>query len=257
MSKKEKDGAELFDAFYSGIWKERWPALKASLLSECKEMVAIEGLRNPYYIDRASYQVALSLPVRKGDSVLDMCAAPGGKSLVIATRLQGTGCLVANDRSPDRRTRLRQSLSNCLEATDNIKVTGFDASRWGLYEKEAYDAVLLDAPCSSERHVINDPKHLSIWTPSRPKRLCREQYAMLASAFLALRKGGYLLYSTCSINLAEDSMVISRYMERHEGEAVEERIGIEGAEALEYGNIILPDAQNGRGPMYCCLLRKA
>ena len=52
-------------------------------------------------------------------------------------------------------------------------------------------------------------------------------------------------------------MVISRYMERHEGEAVEERIGIEGAEALEYGNIILPDAQNGRGPMYCCLLRKA
>ena len=129
--------------------------------------------------------VASLLPVSKGDRVLDMCAAPGGKTLSIALRLEGDGELISNDRSPDRRTRLKAVIEECLSEKEKsiIKVKGYDASSWCLYEREAYDAVLLDAPCSSERHVFLDPKHLSIWSPSRPKRLAKEQYADAKAKF--------------------------------------------------------------------------
>ena len=189
---------------------------------------------------------------------LDMCAAPGGKTLSIALRLKGSGELIANDRSPDRRSRLKTVIEECLEEKyrKNIKVTGYDASSWCLYEREAYDAVLLDAPCSSERHVFLDPKHLSIWSPSRPKRLAKEQYALLSSAFITLKKGGYLLYSTCSINPCENQDVISRLFDRHSDEVEEIETEIHAAEHMQHGLMIMPDRTDGLGPMYACLLRK-
>ena len=138
----------------------------------------------------------------------------------------------------------------------NIRITGHDASKWGVYEKEAYDYILLDAPCSSERHVLCSPGHLREWSPSRPKRLQALEYSMLSSAVLALRHGGILIYSTCSVNRGECEDIIERFMQKHPGEAEEIEIELTDGERLRHGMIVLPDRAGGRGPMYAAKLRK-
>ena len=247
-----------FDEFYSAQYGDRWEELKEAMLSEEEDKTSPEGLAEPYYMDRTSIETASLLPVKEGDNVLDMCAAPGGKTIILLLKLNGSGRLVSNDRSMDRRERMRKAVA--ASVPENLRashlITGHDASRWGLYEKEAYDAVLLDAPCSSERHVIQSPEHLGQWSPSRPKRLQALQYSMLTSAMLALKKDGVLLYSTCSINSGEDEDIISRFMKRHPDEAEEIDISLEHGEKRSHGVIVLPDRSGGRGPMYAALLRK-
>ena len=259
MAKKKQKptSEEAFDSFYEDIYGERWNSLKASMTDEKDTVLLSEKLISPYYMDPASIAVANALPVEDGNRVLDMCAAPGGKTLAIALRLGERGTLTSNDRSPQRVHRLRTVIEECLppEIAERITTTNHDASSWCLYEQEAYDRILLDAPCSSERHVMNDPKHLGIWSATRPKRLSKEQYALLSSAFIALKHGGLLLYSTCSINPGENDEVISRLFKKHPGEVEEIELDMKG-ERQEHGHLILPDTNDGLGPMYCCLLRK-
>ena len=190
--------------------------------------------------------------------VLDMCAAPGGKSLVLASKLAGSGSLVCNDRSSQRRSRLKRVLDKHLPSPWRavVSITSHDATKWGLYEQQAYDAVLLDAPCSSERHVFNDPKALSAWSPSRPKRLAIQQFAMLAAALEAVRVGGTVLYSTCSVSPAENEDVIEKLQVKRPGRFEEIPCDSAFAEPRAHGHIILPDASGGRGPLYYCLLRR-
>ncbi len=247
-----------FEVFYSEQYGDRWEELKAAMLSEEEDKTTLPDLIQPYYMDRTSIETAYLLPLKEGDSVLDMCAAPGGKTIVLLSRMEGKCSLVSNDRSSERRERMRRAVTECLPPSllSSWKVTGHDASKWGLYEKEAYDAILLDAPCSSERHVMQSHEHLMQWSPSRPKRLQALQYTMLNSAMMALKRGGCLLYSTCSINRLEDDAIIRRFMTKHPGEAIEVPIALEFGEKLDYGSLVLPDKSGGRGPMYAALLRK-
>ncbi len=258
MGRKKNDTEERFDEYYSSIYRERWPDLKKALSEENPLKICPPGLSGTYYMDASSYLTASLLPLEEDDTVLDMCAAPGGKTLVIATHLSKRGRIVANDRSPERRRRMRDVFSSCLGPdAPEIRITGYNAESWGLYEKEMYDSILLDAPCSSERHVMSDRKYLLLWSPSRPKRLSRSQYAMLSSALMAVRKGGYILYSTCSINPGENEEVIDKLIQRHEDEVeILDTCGKTGGEKLLYGSIILPDRAQGRGPMYSCLIRR-
>jgi len=137
-----------------------------------------------------------------------------------------------------------------------VTVTGHDATRWGLHEQSTYDAVLLDAPCSSERHVLQDAKALSQWSSARTKRLAVQQFAMVAAALEAVRPGGHILYSTCSISPSENEAVIEKLEKKRAGRYEEIAVDAPYAQALGHGKIILPDTANGRGPLYFCLLRK-
>ncbi len=258
MSKNKEKGEALFDSFYKNIYAKRWENLKASLIkTDENEKTTIPGLKGDYFLDKASLFVSRLLPLKEGDKVLDMCAAPGGKAMSIALMLNGKGTLVANDRSADRRVRLKNNIEEFLpeNCKNTVKVTGHDASKWGLFEKEIYDCILLDAPCSSEAHVLQSRKHLDIWTPNRPKRISKDQYAILSSAFLACKKGGYILYSTCSINPDENEENISRLLKKHPDEVHHVEIENSIGEKRKYGYLILPDL-DGMGPMYYALLRK-
>ena len=137
-----------------------------------------------------------------------------------------------------------------------VQVTAPDATRWSLYEQNVYDRVLLDAPCSSERHVLHDPKALAMWSPSRPKRLAITQFAMLAAALEAVKVGGYILYSTCSINPMENERVVEKLFEKRVGRFTIMDSAQAGSEEKDYGSIILPDQGEGRGPLYFCLIRR-
>ncbi len=264
---KRKDrlsGDQRFDQFYSELYGQRWPILREALLEDTNPVSLSEELRTPYYMDKASILAASILPISENNSVLDMCAAPGGKTLSIALRLGGKGSLISNDRSAPRRNRLIKVLDECLpsEMRSVVKVTGHDSSQWALHEKNAYDRVLLDAPCSSERHVLTDQSALSIWSPNRPKQLAIQQFAMLCSALDAAKEGGFILYSTCSICNLENELVIEKLHLRRSGLFEEVDMLLEHpelkekSEALSHGRIVLPDVQNGSGPLYFCLLRK-
>ena len=265
MSRKERQsGEERFEQYYSDLYGERWPRLRQALLSPNQSVSLSDRLLTPYYMDKASILAAEILPISENNKVLDMCAAPGGKTLSIALRLNGTGLLVSNDRSASRRNRLINVLDTHLEPKlrSVVKVTGHDSTQWSLHEKDAYDRILLDAPCSSERHVLNDASELANWSPNRPKMLSKQQFSMLCSALDAAKQGAYILYSTCSICNLENELVIDRLFKKREGlfeecDMLPYKEGLEAmSEKLEHGRIVLPDVRDGAGPLYFCLLRK-
>lgn len=247
-----------FDAFYTALYGDRWPSLRTALSQPREPVEFSSGLLHPYYLDEGSLLAVGQLPVLDGDTVLDMCAAPGGKSLVLATKLPHTGTLVSNDRSSQRRIRLRRVLDEHLPHSirERVTVTSHDATRWGLYEQNVYDSVLLDAPCSSERHVLQDPKALAQWSPARTKHLAIQQFAMLAAALEAVKIGGYILYSTCSISPHENEAIIAKLEKKRQGKFEEIALDLPIAEQLSHGSIIMPDRYEGRGPLYFCLLRR-
>ena len=84
----------------------------------------------------------------------------------------------------------------------------------------AFDAVLVDAPCSSERHLLHDPQEMATWTPKRTKQNAKRQLDILLQAIFAARPGGRLLYSTCSISPVENDDVVEKLLKKR-GEVVE------------------------------------
>ncbi len=254
------DPLQAFRAHYSALWGDRWATLERAL-READFKTAwrnpFPGLKPEYFLDPASILVARALEVRPGDSVLDLCAAPGGKTLLLAEALAQTGELISNERSTDRRGRLKRVLEEYLPADlrARIRVTGHDATRWGLHERDRYDRVLLDAPCSSEAHVLRDPKALEQWSPRRSERLALQAYAMLASALTALKPGGTLVYSTCSVARAENDGVVEKLIQRRGKEFVFQPLELALGEPTAQGWQILPDRDQA-GPMYLCRIKK-
>ena len=277
--KKSLHGEDAFEEYYSAIYGERWPTLKAALLKESqpKAFKAFDG-GPEYFLDSASVLAALSLPLKNAQKILDMCAAPGGKSLVLARRMNGGASLRCNERSFDRFQRLRKVVAEHLpqDTQERVKISCGDGALLCKKESVLYDAILLDAPCSSERHVLNDPKYLAEWSPARVKSLAMQQWALLSCAFRLLAPGGFLLYSTCAINQSENSSLAGRLLAKFsdaralpieelldkQKEAVEAVKGSFDMEALpkfeaqELGFSILPDVQDGAGPIYFCLFEK-
>jgi 16S rRNA C967 or C1407 C5-methylase (RsmB/RsmF family) len=137
-----------------------------------------------------------------------------------------------------------------------VTVKGYDAKTWGLHQKDRYDKVLLDVPCSSERHVLNSPRHFKEWSPSRTKRLAAQAAAMLLSALMTVKEGGVILYSTCALSPDENDGVIRKLLKK-KGDFVK-LIPVQGdwGEKTEFGLHILPDTAEGRGPLYICKIRK-
>lgn len=216
-----------------------------------------------YILDPASVLVATNLQVQPGEKVLDLCAAPGGKSLVLAQNLFSSyhenSELILNEMSSDRRERLKQVVQQYIpkEIRSQLWVRGKDGTRFGLEAKDYFDAILVDAPCSGERHLIQKEKELKNWKVQRTKFLAQKQYALLCSAWLSLKVGGRLMYSTCSISPQENDGVIERFLHKKK----EARLGVlpfilKDGETTPCGQIYLPDRCDF-GPMYSSLLIKA
>jgi 16S rRNA C967 or C1407 C5-methylase (RsmB/RsmF family) len=181
-------GPEGFNQFYADMYGERWPRLKEALLAPKKHVAVANpwshfkfaeqplvvnglsfehdvresfpppeathhGYMNYYLLDAASILPIEALNPQPGEKVVDLCAAPGGKSFLCAIKMKGEGLLISNDRSAARRARIHRIFDDYIPKTaqKNLTVTSYDATKWSLYQKSMYDKVLLDAPCSSER----------------------------------------------------------------------------------------------------------
>ena len=248
-----------FDDYYQSLFGSRWEKLKGSLFLHAASIPFGEGLLKPYMMDRASVLAASSLRLPVEGTILDACAAPGGKSLVLASRMSA-GKLLCNELSAERRRRLVNVLDEHLDAEKRkvVTVSGFDAAELGgkKGEHNRFDAILLDAPCSSERHVLQSPKALAEWSPSRPRFLSRRQWSLLSAAFLLLKSGGSLVYATCALAQEENDGPVSRLLEKYSGKAELDEPDFPEGEKTKYGRLILPDESDGMGPMYVARFRK-
>jgi 16S rRNA C967 or C1407 C5-methylase (RsmB/RsmF family) len=251
---------QAFENYYERLFGGRWVLLRESLLLPAASIPYSEDLIKPYMLDRASILAALSLTLPASGTVLDACAAPGGKSLVLASQMSGETQLLCNELSAERRRRLRNTLNEHLdeEKLRQVSVSGFDAASLGGRKSEwnRFDAILLDAPCSSERHVIQSPKALAEWTPARPRFLSRRQWSLLSAAFLLLRPGGSLVYATCALSPEENDDPVSRLLEKSAAAVELDEPDFAEGEKTNYGRLILPDVSSGMGPMYVAKIRK-
>jgi 16S rRNA C967 or C1407 C5-methylase (RsmB/RsmF family) len=211
-------------------------------------------------MDSASIRAAQALKVRPGDRLLDLCAAPGGKTLILAEALEGKGSLTANELSMARRRRLKDVVESHVPESHRslIVITGFDGNQFGLKKKSEFDRILLDAPCSSEAHLLEADPLMKDWRESRTKQLAMRQYSLLCSAILALKEGGTLVYSTCSISPLENDGVIERVLKRKSDEVMLDPDGsdLSDLEPTRYGYQIFPDRHGGVGPIYLSRLVK-
>ena len=253
-----KRGREPFDHYYREIYGDRWDRLANSLEKEIS-YGTIEHFGCPsYFLDRASIAAVESARPISGN-VLDLCAAPGGKSLALLLFGSERLSLTANERSRMRRERLKRVFDEYLpdDVRSRVRVTGHDARRWSLYERSVYDLVLLDAPCSGERHLLRTPSELAKWTASRTKRLATESFAMLASALDVVRPGGSILFSTCTISPIENDDIVARLERKRPGRIIVAKTEQTLGEATKYGRMILPDRYDGMGPIYYSLIIRA
>ncbi len=260
VKKLKAQGREAFQDYYRELFGERWDGLAAALAGESDSLpfVASPG-SEPYFMDSASVFAASALDLPEEGRILDACAAPGGKTLVLASRLEPTRArLVANELSADRRRRLAAVLDSRLSPAlrARVELSGRDAASLCRRMPSSFAAILLDAPCSSERHVLADPTALSAWKASRIRSLAQRQWSLLSSAFLMLEPGGCLVYSTCALSPAENDAVVERLIRKEGGELAIEALADPRSEATLHGIRFLPDRAGGAGPMYVCKMRR-
>lgn len=221
--------------------------------------------KHPYYypglynIQQPSAMLPASrLPISEGDRVLDLCAAPGGKATELASRLHGTGLLVANDVSASRAKALVKNLA--LWGCTNCCITGETPERLLAAFGCFFDKILVDAPCSGEGMFRKDGGLIESWKTRGPGEYAALQKEILDCAVQMLRPGGMVLYSTCTFSPEEDEQVIEWILDRHPELSLEQA---EQAEGLSRGNPpcekairVWPHKARGEGH-FLALLRKA
>ncbi len=150
------------------------------------------------------------LDPQPGEAVLDACAAPGGKTVAIAERMKGAGCLVAIDLHADRLPALRDNLERTRQTWVTVReadVTAMPADAVG-----PYDGVLIDVPCSNTGVLRRRPDARWRFSLERLGRLNNTQQAILGSAAGLVRPGGRIVYSTCSLEPEEDEMLVNAWV---------------------------------------------
>lgn len=145
----------------------------------------------------------------RGRTVVDLCAAPGGKTLQLAAR---GADVIALDRSAKRVGRLRENVAR-MRFDDQVKVVVADAGEWQPQDMPQF--ILLDAPCSATGTVRRHPDVVHLKSEQDIDRLVQVQETILDNAFDMLAVGGVLIYCTCSLQKAEGEHQISRFLERH------------------------------------------
>ncbi|HWO54177.1 MAG TPA: RsmB/NOP family class I SAM-dependent RNA methyltransferase [Paenibacillus cookii] len=164
-----------------------------------------------YYIQEPSAMAPVELlDVRPGDRVLDLCAAPGGKSTQIAAKLQGEGLLISNDLNQERTKALAKNLE--LYGVRNGVVLQEHPERIAASFPAFFDKILVDAPCSGEGMFRKDEDMVRQWTEESPDKYAAMQREILKSAANMLKPGGRIVYSTCTFSPEENEAIIAEFL---------------------------------------------
>ena len=167
-----------------------------------------------FYVQEPSACSAVTvLDPQPGEKVLDLCAAPGGKSTQIAGLLAGEGLLWSNEIVKSRAQALLSNVERL--GVPNAVVSSCHPQRLCQSLQGFFDKVLVDAPCSGEGMFRRDPAAVAQWSPESPAACAQRQRAILDSAALAVREGGVLVYSTCTFSREENEDNVRWFLSAH------------------------------------------
>ncbi len=167
-----------------------------------------------FYLQEPSAMSAVeALGVNKGDKVLDLCAAPGGKSTQIAAKLGGTGLLWANEYVSSRAKILYSNIERC--GVTNAVVSNADTTQIAKNLQGFFDKVLVDAPCSGEGMIRRESNAITEWKKENREMCAKRQAEILDNASLCLKQDGILVYSTCTLSLEENEYTVEAFLNRH------------------------------------------
>ncbi|HHV28842.1 RsmF rRNA methyltransferase first C-terminal domain-containing protein [Acetivibrio mesophilus] len=167
-----------------------------------------------YYIQEPSAMLpGAVMNAEGGDYVLDLCAAPGGKTVQMAAGMKGKGLLVANDINADRVKALVKNIELC--GITNAIVTNESPDKLARKLSGFFDRILVDAPCSGEGMFRKDEDAAKSWGKFKCDKCCTMQREILDSVDEMLKPGGYIVYSTCTFSPEENEGMISGFLEKH------------------------------------------
>ena len=195
------------EGFY---FEEEKGVLTTPSLSNIEKIKSIS--KNPYYFaglyyiqEPSAMTPAMVAGIKPGDKVLDLCAAPGGKSTQAASYLQGEGLLVSNDFSASRVKALQKNIE--VSGIDNVLITNEDPKN--------LSKIIVDAPCSGEGMFRRDSAVFRAYLGRGPEFFTGLQVGILNEAAKMLKPGGTLVYSTCTYSKVEDEGSLSEFLENH------------------------------------------
>ena len=199
-----------------------------------------------YYLQEPSaMSVVPHLDIKEGDKVLDMCAAPGGKSTYILSKLNDTGLLVSNEINPTRIRALGENLerfgaSNCI-------ITNTDSNNLRKLFTGYFDKVVIDAPCSGQGMFRKDEVAITDWSYAKVLECQSIQKEIIRDGYDMLKNGGILVYSTCTFAPCEDEQIISWLLRERPELSL---ISMEGYEGFSTGN---PEWGDGNPQLKKCV----
>lgn len=198
-------GFELQETFVDEVLAVRRAPLPTGATSEY--------LLGHYYIQDLSSAAAVeALDAGPGQVVLDMAAAPGGKTTFIAQKMKNTGAIIALEPSARRARSMAFNMARL--GVTNACICNVDGVRGAEGMQGEFDRVLLDAPCSCEGVIAKDPSRKTSHQPSDVDYCASRQDAMLEAAVKAARQGGIIVYSTCSFAPEENEAVVDRAVKK-------------------------------------------
>jgi NOL1/NOP2/sun family putative RNA methylase len=172
---------------------------------------------------------SIFLSPRHGSYVLDMCAAPGGKTAHLAQLMNNTGLIVANELYPKRHLPLGHTLSRL--GVLNVVVTGYPAQEFPL--KHRFDYILADVPCSGEGRFRRTSEATTYRETRGKARLPEQQKRIIMRGFDLLKEGGEMLYATCTYNPDENESVVDFLLKNRDAGLIPIDMGIEYAPGIE------------------------
>ncbi len=243
----------------------------------CKEGFYYNGERvrpakHPYYNaglfyiqEPSAMSTGAMLPVKPGDRVIDLCAAPGGKSTQAAARLKGKGIIVSNDISASRCKALLKNIE--LSGVPNCIITNEDPNRLADRFEGFFNRVIVDAPCSGEGMFRKDEAAVRSWETHKTELCCSLQRDILRAAARLLSGDGIIAYSTCTFAPEEDEGMIQEFLnENPDFELMDfDKSGgfidgqpqwVNGSDQLKKCGRLMPYRVKGEGHFLCLLHKK-
>lgn len=172
---------------------------------------SIAGL---FYSQEPSAMIAAELAdIKRGEAVLDLCAAPGGKSTQLASKLGGEGLLVSNEINAGRAKILCENIERM--GVKNAVVTNMHPEKLAECLEDFFDKIVVDAPCSGEGMFRKDEAAIAEWSPEHTYSCAQRQLSILDSAYKMLKGGGRLVYSTCTFARVENEDVCEKFIQKY------------------------------------------
>ena len=231
-----------------------WEPTSYYLSMESKAGADILHEAGAWYLQEPSAMIpAAVLNAQPGERILDLCAAPGGKTTQNALRMAGQGMIVCNEPIADRAKILSRNVER-MGVPNAIVVSAWPEKLAAIWP-EAFDAIQCDAPCSGEGMFRRHPESRDEWNAESPAGCAKRQGDILDSAAIMLRPGGRLVYSTCTLNTIENEGVVEDFLRRHD-DFILEAFELPGLSAPNGMLTIYPHRVKGEGHFVALLRRQ-